>query len=170
LRRGTTVAVIAAGQGALTLAFSLVAAASAAGSWCAAVGFADLGMVGVAEIGVALHRLALVPHLPPAQWVATTGALVDAVDFVVARPPPYLRQGDARRLTARARERGAVLIPVLASPSGAWADGADVRLTVTGSTWEGPGAGDGYLLHRRLDVTVGGRGAAARPRDLKVAL
>ena len=173
LRRGSTVVVASEGQGAHSLAFSLAAAASAAGSWCAAVGFADLGMVAVAEIGVDLDRLAVVPRLAPAQWVTVVGALIDSVDTLIARPPPHLRLGDARRLTSRARERGTVLIPVIcdrARDRGPWADGADVRLVVAGSRWDGPGAGDGHLRGRRLDVVVGGRGAAARPRRVEVTL
>jgi hypothetical protein len=161
IQRGSTVLVTAdAGgpQGATSLAFALLAAASDAGSWCAAVGFPDLGAVAVAELGVDLDRLALVPRPEPAQWISVMGALLDAVDVVIVRPPARLRVGDCRRLTARARERKTVLIPV-----GSWVEGADVRLTVTGSWWEGLGAGDGCLRTRRLEVTANGRGAAARP-------
>src|SRR4029453_14259220 len=51
LRRGTTVAV----AGSAALALALVAGASAAGSWVAAVGLPDLGIVAAAEAGVALE-------------------------------------------------------------------------------------------------------------------
>jgi hypothetical protein len=176
LRRGSTVVVTSEGQGAHSLAFSLAAAASATGSWCGAVGFGDLGLVAVAELGVALDRLALVPRLAPDQWVTVVGALIDAVETVIARPPAHLRLGDARRLTSRARERGTILVPVLGSVGRAlgnrhpWADGADVRLVVAGSRWEGPGAGDGHLTGRRLDVVAEGRGAAARQRRIEVSL
>lgn len=164
LRRGSTVAVsplVPTTQGMTSVAFSLAAAASAAGSWCAAVGFADLGLVAVAEMGVDLGRLALVPRPAPGQWVMVVGALLDAVDILIVRPPAHLRQGDARRLITRARERGAVLVPV-----GRWTEGADVRLVVASSQWEGAGAGDGHLLGRRLEVRAGGRGAASRERSL----
>jgi hypothetical protein len=160
IQRGSTVLVSAGPghpQGATTLAFALLTAASASGSWCAAVGFPDLGAVAVADLGVDLDRLALIPR-PAAHWVPILGALLDAVDVVIVRPPAHVRAGDARRLTARARDRQTVLIPV-----GSWVEGTDLRVTVTGSWWEGPGAGDGSLRARRLEVTTSGRGAATRP-------
>lgn len=176
LRRGSTVVVMAAAsggnsspQGATSVALALGVAASAAGSWCAAVGMPDLGMVAATELGMAIDRVALVPRVEPGQWVIVVGALLDTVDVVMVRPPPHLRAGDARRLTTRARERGSVLIPVLARPSptgGPWSDGVEVRLTVTGGRWEGPGTGDGRLLGRRLEVTGCGRGVANRTRQV----
>src|SRR5581483_11760713 len=52
LRRGTTVLVTGApGRGATTLAWSLLAAVSSAGGWCAGVGVADPGVVALAELG-----------------------------------------------------------------------------------------------------------------------
>jgi len=161
-------------HGVTSLALALTAAASAAGSWCAVVGLPDLGLVAAAELGVALERLALVPHPEPSQWVTVVGALLDTLDVVVARPPAHLRPGDARRLTSRARERGGVLVPVLSRPgrpgAGPWADGTDARLVVTGAQWEGPGTGDGLLLGRRVNVTAGGRGAASRERQVTLWL
>ena len=80
LRRGSTVAIsTTGGPGATALACSLLAAASTEGAWCAAVEMVDLGVVAVAEFGVALDRLALVPRagrkLAPviaALWTAAT--------------------------------------------------------------------------------------------------
>jgi hypothetical protein len=176
LRRGSTVAVCvespAPCQGSTSLALALAAAASAGGSWCAIVGCPDLGLVAAAELGIALERLALVPVVPAGQWVTVVGALLDAVDIVIARPLANLRQGDARRLTTRARERDTVLIPILAGGrrSGPWSDGADIRLTVMASRWEGPGSGDGHLQARHLEVSSVGRGAAGRPRRVDLLL
>ena len=170
LRRGATVVVDADGgaQGAVSLTLALAAAASARGSWCAVVGVPDLGLLTATELGVHLERLALIPHVDARQWVTVVGALLDTVDLVIARPPAHLRDGDARRLTARARERGCTLIPV--TPGRAWGDGADVRLTVSGARWMGPETGAGHLTSRRLTVTLGGRGWAARPRRLDLWL
>jgi hypothetical protein len=170
LQRGATVVVDAhhAAPGAVSLALALVAEASATGSWAAVVGVPDLGLLTAAELGVQLERLALVPDVAPAQWVTVVGALLDAVDLVIAHPPAHLRGGDARRLTARARERGSTLIPL--RPGRAWADGADVRLTVAGGQWAGAGAGEGHLTSRELTVTMGGRGAAARARTVRLWL
>ena len=77
---------------------------------------------------------------------------------------------EARRLTARARERGAVLVVVGGRTAGAgparraWPGVADVELTVGASEWSGIGAGRGRLVHRRLSLQVGGRRGADRPR------
>jgi hypothetical protein len=125
----------------------------------AAVGLPDLGIVAAAETGIALERLALVPAPGPSAWTAVVAALLDAVDVVLVRSPPRLPPAQARRLAARARERGAVLVPV-----GAWSQPADLRLAVTSSTWQGLGQGHGHLQARRAEVTISGRGAATRER------
>jgi hypothetical protein len=153
LRRGSTVSVV----GSTSLALQLVAAASAAGSWVAAVGLPALGAVAAAEAGVVLEHLALVPR-PGEQWATVTAALLDALDVVVVRPPHRLRQADARKLVARARERGAVLVPL-----GPW-EGADMRLEVVSARWHGLGQGDGHLQGCRMEVASTGRRAAARER------
>jgi hypothetical protein len=141
LRRGSTVGVSRSGS----LALALVAGASAAGSWVAAVGLPDLGVVAAAESGIALERLALVPHPGSRAWATVVAALLDAIDVVLVRPPTGLRAADARRLSARARERGAVLVPL-----GAWPEPADLRLSVAASQWQGLGQGHGSLPSCRV--------------------
>ncbi|MGH9181846.1 MAG: hypothetical protein ACRDY5_09045 [Acidimicrobiales bacterium] len=154
LRRGSTVAV----AGCPSLALALLAGPSAAGSWCAAVGLPSLGLVAAAELGVVLPRLALVPD-PGREWALVVATVVDAVDVVLVAPPTGgTRPADARRLVARCRERGAVLVV-----AGLWA-GAELRLGVAASRWEGLGDGHGHLRARRVEVVAEGRGAAARPR------
>jgi hypothetical protein len=160
LRRGSTVAV----AGSTSLARALLAGPSAAGSWCAVVGMPSLGLVAAAEVGVAIGRLALVAA-PGRDWAAVVAALLDALDVVVVQVPDRaVRAADARRLAARARERGAVLVPL-----GRW-DGADVRLSVARSAWKGLDAGAGHLQARLVEVVAEGRGAAARPRRARLWL
>ncbi|HWC42653.1 MAG TPA: hypothetical protein VHK02_11765 [Actinomycetota bacterium] len=155
LRRGTTVAVTRS----TALALALVAGASAAGSWVAAVGLPDLGIVAAAETGIVLERLALVPTPGARAWPTVVAALLDAIDVVLVRSPPGLPDAQARRLIARARERGAVLVPL-----GPWPQPADLRLAVTRSTWHGIGQGHGHLHSRLAEVVATGRGAATRER------
>jgi hypothetical protein len=163
LRRGSVVSV----GGSTSLALSLLAAASASGSWCAAVGLPALGLAAAAELGVALERFPLVPspgrEAGAGGWAWVVAALVDACDVVLARPPAYVKAADARRLTARVRERGSVLVV-----AGAWPEAAEVQLSVASMVWEGLGKGHGRLRGRRVEVVAGGRGAAARER--RVAL
>src|SRR5205823_2466410 len=78
----------------------------------------------------------------------------------------HVRAGDARRLVARARERGAVLVTTGSST----ALTADVRLAVAGARWEGLGQGHGRLRARRMDVVANGRGAAVRERSVALWL
>jgi len=169
LRRGQTVSVAAtAGTcGATTLALALLAQASVAGSWVAAVGVPSLGLVAADGLGVALERLVLVAAPEREAWGGVVAALVDGFDIVVLQAGRGgVRASDARRLVARARERGAVL--VLLGPG--WPDGADLSLQITASRWEGLGEGHGHLQARKVRITRAGRGEAAQPRRLDLWL
>ncbi len=119
LRRGSIVTV-EGGPGATSLALALGAAASASGSWVAGVGLVSPGLLAAAEVGVALERV-VVAQAPPHTWATVVAALLDAVDLVWAGLPPRVSAGDARRLAARARERGSVLVPLGRHPR--WAPG-----------------------------------------------
>jgi hypothetical protein len=152
-------------MGGTTLALALMVAASQAGSWCAVVGVPSLGGVTAAGLGVAVERLALVPE-PGDQWATVVAALVDAVDIVLVQVPRRLRPADARRLAARARERGTILVPL----GEGWVEGADVRLSVTGAEWHGLGRGYGHLQARSAEVMASGRGAANRQRRVRLWL
>jgi hypothetical protein len=160
LRRGATVAV----HGSLSLLLALLGDASAAGAWCALVGFPRISAEAAREYGIDLARLAIVPARGP-QWTTAVGALLDAVDVVAARPPARVLPGDVRRLAARARTRDAVLMPYTAQ----W-PGADVRVQVAGGSWSGIGDGTGRLRARLVEVQADGRGASARPRRARLWL
>ena len=160
LRRGTTVAV---NSGNSSLVLALLAPVTAAGGWAAVVGMPTLSPLAAAQAGAALERLAWVPH-PGPEWSAALAALLDGFDLVVAAPRGSVDQRLASRLSARARQRGAVLVPW-----GEW-EGADLTLTAGPGQWEGLGVGRGRLRCRELTITARGRGAAARPRQVQVRL
>lgn len=162
LRRGATVAV----HGSRALLLALLAGPSAAGSWCVVVGMPSLGLVAAVESGVAAERLALVPA-PGAAWSGVVAALVDAVDVVVVVPGGPVRGAEARRLAARARQRGAVL--VLYGDSPGWA-GVDIRLSVAAGWWTGLEHGHGLLHSRVVEVRCEGRGTAVRARSARLWL
>lgn len=160
LRRGSTVAV----RGSTSLLLGLVAEATTVGSWAAVVGIPRLGLAAARELGVELDRVALVPH-PGADFATVTAALLDGVDLVATCPPGRLGETQtARRLSARARNRGAVLLSL-----GAW-PGADVELHCTPAGWAGTDGGYGHLRERRVTVTAVGRGSAARPVSAELSL
>jgi hypothetical protein len=167
LRRGATVSVGSSVGGATSLALALVAEASQHGSWVAAVGVPSLGLVAADELGVALERLVLVAAPERDAWGGVVAALVDGFDLIVLHAGRTgVRTVDARRLVARARERGAVLVQL----GSGWPETADVQLEVTRARWEGLDDGHGHLQARKVRVAGGGRAEAAQPRRVDLWL
>jgi hypothetical protein len=172
LRRGSTVAV-AAGIGSTSLLLALLARASASGAWAGVIGRPELGLVAAAEAGIALERLALVPY-PGGDLVAVAVALLDGLDIVaVVVPERGMRAADRQRLAARARQRGAVLLPL-----GPW-PGADAELGCVQVRWQGAGGsvldggvhgGAGRLCARRVHLHLRGRGVAPGDGDARLLL
>jgi hypothetical protein len=173
LRRGTTTTVAGQpGHGATTLALALLAAASQSGSWCAAVGLPDPGVVAVAGLGLDLRRVVFVPH-PGNGWAEAAGDLLAGVDAVLVRPPGRAKLTAARHLVAKARERQAALVVLLEGAdagAGAWPVGGELALSVGAVTWEGVGRGHGHLQGRRAEVRVSGRRAAGRVAECSLWL
>lgn len=159
LRKGTVVAV----RGSTALLLALLAVATAEGEWAAVAGVADLGLPAAAEAGVALQRLALVPR-PGPDPAPVVAALLDGVGLVALAGVDRVPAGARRSLTARARQRGAVLLPL-----GPW-PGADVELHCRTEFWRGAEAGHGRLRSREVVVRATGRGAVARPRVARLLL
>jgi hypothetical protein len=151
LRRGSTVSV----GGSTSLLLALLAGATADGCWAAVVGLPQIGVLAAAELGVAVQRLALIPR-PGSDPGPVIAALLDGMDLVaVACPlPPSL----ARRLTARARQRRAVLIAFGAWPS------ADVALTAESVSWNALDDGAETLRRQQITVRSGGRGSAGKAK------
>lgn len=85
---------------------------------------------------------------------------MDGCDLVVACAPAGVSNEVARRLAARARQRGAVLVHVADWPA------PDLILDATAGPWQGLGAGRGRLRCRQVRVVARGRGGAARPREV----
>ncbi|CAN5773398.1 hypothetical protein BH20ACT1_BH20ACT1_08590 [soil metagenome] len=176
LRRGSTV-IVEGGPGATSLALALGAAASARGSWVAGAGLASVGWLAAAELGVALERV-VVAETSADTWATVVAALLDTVDLVWAGLPRRVSPSDARRLAARARERGSVLVPLApwsggpGHSGGGWPGAADLRLeTVSSQEWAGlTGDGPGCLAARRLEVVARVRGASARERRVSLWL
>ncbi|MCB0994709.1 MAG: hypothetical protein KDB21_06445 [Acidimicrobiales bacterium] len=167
LARGQRVALT--GPGATSLALALAGRPSQGGSWVAVVGAAGLGLAAAEELGVRLDRLVVVDPPPTARWGATVASLFDGFEIVIVAPGHPVSARDDRRLSARAREEGAVVLQLAPSGQGRW-PGADVELAVDAVSWDGLGEGHGYLRGRRVTVRSGGRRGAARPRRLELWL
>lgn len=146
------------GAGRTSAALQLAAAATAAGEWAAAVDPAGtFGGAAADEAGVVLERFAVVRGVPAPRWATVVGALLDGVALVVAELHGGLSAGDARRLTARARERGAVLV-ALGTGWASWPVEAGMHLRVGRGAWPGFGPGSAQLGSRSTEVHVDGRG------------
>lgn len=163
-------AAIADAPGALSITGStsvlLAAAAHRQGphGWCAVVGAEGIGWCAAAESGLALDRVLAVSasDIDSRTLLAVVEALLDGVDVLLVSPrcSAALRARDRRHLTARARERGALLL----APT-PW-EGARVLDAVpqTGPPPGGPGAV--VALHprcRAADPALPGQPASEMP-------
>lgn len=150
-------------RGSTALVMAMMAGPSADGAWCGVVGMPSFGGEAARGLGVDLERLVLVPD-PEQDWLNVVAALADALTVVVVRPPGEVTPGEASRLAARLRSRGAMLIAV-----GSW-PGSEARLEVRGNAWTGLGSGKGCLNGRQVTVAVTGRGSAVRPQQHRLWL
>lgn len=134
----------------MSLLFALLAQPSQAGSWCAVLGMPEFGAEAAAHIGVDLTRLVLVPD-PGPRWLAVTSAVAEVMSVVAVRPPARAKDSDMARLSARMRDRGAVLLV-----QGTWPQ-TEAMIDVEDPQWSGLGDGYGLLAERELTVTVSSR-------------
>ena len=143
------------GVDSASLAIALMAGPSTDGAWCGIVGSAELGLEAAAAAGVELRRTILVPD-PGDAWLEVTAALIDVLGVVVLRAPSHVSDGEVARLSARLRQRGAILI--------AWGDWprCEARLTMRDAQWGGLGQGHGHLQARQVTVDVQRGTAPAR--------
>ena len=109
--------------------------------------------------------MALVPR-PGDQWPVVAAPLLDGVDLILLGPDLRAKGSQARLLSARARERGVVMVLL----DSHWPESPDIRLEVSGCVWEGLGHGHGRLVARRVEVASMGRCAAAMERRLSIWL
>ena len=144
------------------LLMTLLAAPSAAGTWCGVVGVPEFGVEAAQHFGVDLDRLVLVPQ-PGEQWLAVTAAIADVMGVVVTRPPKRASDTSVARLAARLRQRGTTLLVL-----GPWPQ-TDAMLSLSQSEWHGIGEGHGHLSAREVTVTVTSR-TASRPRSARLWL
>lgn len=157
LKRGTVAGI----HRSTSLLLGVIATAARDGAWLAVVGMPDLGLLAATEWGIDLDHVALIPE-PGTESAVVIGALLDGVDIVALGPDTPLTDDDRRRLAARARERGAVLISQPAWP------GADVVLTAETRGWEGVSDGEGYFTSMALRINRSGRASAAVPMHTEV--
>jgi len=123
--------------------------------WIALVGWPELSPVALAEAGVDLERVVVVPDVG-GHAAAVLAALLDGVEIVVAGPAAQLTASERRRLLARQRTT------TILSPA-PW-EGAALLLDVQQSRWSGPDHGAHWLRETHLGAVRRSRadGAGAR--------
>ncbi len=172
LPRGTSLTV--EGTAARSAAFALAAAAGRAGSWLAVLGLEGPGWRAAAELGVPLERIVHVDlDAAPDRAVDCVAAAVDGFDLVLLGSGLRLSATVERRLAARARERGAVLIGVhepplpgrRRRPAGPLSHTAELRVHLEDRGWQGLGSGSGRLTGRPVEIVVTGRRLPGRRRQ-----
>ncbi|NGN68443.1 hypothetical protein G5C51_31670 [Streptomyces sp. A7024] len=150
LQPGTTVSV----SGDLPLLLAVAAdAATEAGAW-AVIGLPQLGVLAAESMGLDLGVGLWTDH-PGERWPQVVALLAEAVPLLLLGPLGPAAGRTARRIEAVLRRTGAILLT-----TGSW-EGAQVRLEVTGASWDGVGAGHGLLRRRQVQVTASGRGQLA---------
>jgi len=142
------------------LLMTLLAAPSAAGTWCAVVGVPEFGVEAAQHFGIDLDRLVLVPD-PGEHWLAVTATIADVMGIVVTRPPKRASDSSVTRLAARLRQRGTTMLVL-----GSWPH-TEAMLSLSQSQWHGIGEGHGHLAAREVTVTVTHR-VTGRPRSARL--
>lgn len=101
-------------QGSATLLLAALALRQGSAGWCAAVGADEVGWCAAVEVGLDLDRVLTVPAsaLDDASIPTVVSTLLDGVDalLITAGPAFRLRPRDRATLTARARDRGALIL------------------------------------------------------------
>ena len=165
LQRGMSITI--RGKVRRSLALALAAQASSEGSWVVFVGVGGIGLAAAEEFGLDLTRVALIDD-PGDDWATVVAALVGSVDMIVTETPARIRQRDGRRLSARLRERGSVIVELQRNAEAVLQ--GDVTLNTDMAAWEGLNRGHGRLQQRRVIVRTGGRGAASKGNKVEMWL
>lgn len=101
-------------QGSATLLLAALALRQGSVGWCAVVGGDELGWCAATEVGLDLNRVLTVPAsvLDDASALTVVSALLDGVGALLIGAPvaERLRPQHRRRLLARARERGRLIL------------------------------------------------------------
>jgi hypothetical protein len=166
LQRGWSVGF--GGPGGWSTALAMAGSALGDDGWMAVVGVEELGLVAAAELGARLDRLLLIESTGAARLAAVVASLLEVADVVALSPRKPVGHRDARRLSARARERGAVLFHLDGGRN--WPEALDVTVTATTERWEGVSRGNGHLRSRQLRLEARGRRSSAQRRQVSVLL
>ena len=154
------------GAGSWSIAMSMSAAATGYHGWVGVVGIEEFGLVAAAELGVDLNRVLMVESPGSSQLAPTMAALLEAVDVLIVNPRRPIGAEPARRLKAKATEKGRLIFHLDGARQ--WPVAPDIVVSSIGQRWDGLDDGHGNLCRRHLDLVTQGRRSAARPRSVSV--
>lgn len=141
---------------------ALLSAASQKGSWCAIIGMPTIGVEAMADLGVDLERLVLVPD-PGPRWLTVATALSEVIPLIAVHPRSRASDADISRLNARLRDRGCTLLVTAPWPQ------SEATIRVEKTEWHGLGEGWGLLADRTMTLRATSRRQEA-PRRVQVRL
>jgi hypothetical protein len=137
------------GDASMSLLFALVASATQQGSWFAMVNMPTAGLMAAHENGVALQRTVCVDVEASGGHMSNVlGSLVDGIDLVAVRSP-QCSGAEVRRITARVKAQGSVLLVV----GSAAAFSPDAVLVAHTQQWQF----NTHAASRTVNVTAQGR-------------
>lgn len=149
---GTTMSI----HGSTSLLWRSAAQVAREGQWVAVIGAPRAGAVAARYAGVALNRLVFIPD-PGVHTSDVVRWCLDGMTVVVVGPDASLTAREQHRLSAIARERGAVIMAL----EQRW-PGAQVRIRARSSHTVGLGAGVGRLRAQRWTVGITDRRGSDR--------
>ncbi len=153
-------------SGTTSLAYMLAAAVTRLDEWVGALDAdGSLHAVAAHECGVALERFVVARHVNEQSWLTAAATLIDGMSCVLLPTPNRIRLQDARRLAARARERGSALIVL-----GAWPGEANWRVRVLEHDWPTFRGDTTFLARERAyQLNISGPGCIPQPQTLAFA-
>lgn len=150
-------------SGVTSVALEFLATQSIQKSWCALVGFENLGFFAAFQKGVNLTRVVSVPD--PGKDVAQVAAvLMEAFPIVLLGNPRHISFSQVRNLTARIRHHRSIMIVVRQEnrqsyerSRDVWSGYCDYVVNSSISDIFGLGQGEGFIKERRVSLSLGNK-------------
>jgi len=121
-----------------------------------------IGVEAMADLGVDLDRLVLVPD-PGSRWLTIATALSEVIPLIAVHPRSRASDADTARLGARLRDRGCTMLVTARWPQ------SEATIAVEETEWHGLGSGWGLLAERTVTLRASGRRQEA-PRRVRVQM
>lgn len=163
-------------SGVTSATFEFLATELVQKSWCALVGFENIGFFAAFQKGVNLTKVVSVPD--PGQDVAQVAAvLMEAFPIVVLANPRYISFSQVRNLTARIRQNSSIIVVVRQQSEQSykrskdvWYGSCDYVINSSSSDFFGLGHGDGFIEERQVSLSLGNKRIGETRKGITVAI